>query len=243
MKICLVEKSLAGLLTAIYHNYHTYENIASITSHIDSVTLIDEIIYVDTNTSLARRVREGIIAKGGYSFYKDIADAYLSYNINKENIIFNYIKLFIKHGIKVNDMLSLKEVIDFNDILRKVRLETHRMHGFIRFQLMDNGVYYSFFKPDNDIIELVMPHFKARYNNQLFILHDISRNKMLYYDKNTVHKIVCPESITINLSEEELLFSELWKQYFNNVTIEERINPKLQKQYAPHRYRFFMNEF
>jgi probable DNA metabolism protein len=41
---------------------------------------------------------------------------------------------------------------------------------------------------------------------------------------------------SLNLSGEEAEFQILWKEYFNNITITERKNPRLQKQYMPVRY-------
>ena len=46
-----------------------------------------------------------------------------------------------------------------------------------------------------------------------------------------------------NYSTNEEKFQKLWKRFFKGVTIEERINPKLQQQLVPLIYRTYMSEF
>jgi probable DNA metabolism protein len=133
-------------------------------------------------------------------------------------------------------------VDNFGLLLKKVRGEVHRMHGFLRFQEMENGVFYCFFGSDNDILELVLPHFKARFNTQRFVLHDIKRKKLAYYDGATCC-IMPADKVDITLSDKEKLFSTLWKEYFLNVSISDRVNLRLQTQFAPKKYHWFMNEF
>lgn len=243
MKICKVENNLVSFLTAIYHFYYTYKDIEYITSDSNTISMLDDSITVIEDTALAKKVREGIIKKVGMLGYNEIADAYLSCDSAKEQKIFEYLKLLFTQGKKVFTMFSHEVIIAFNDMLKKVRHEAHRMTGFIRFQEMENGIYYSYFGPDNDILELIIPHFRTRFNDQQFVLHDIIRNKMAYYDGNNVQTLIAPEKLNILISQNEILFSKLWKEYFHNVSIENRTNLRVQNQYLPKKYRWFMNEF
>lgn len=243
MKICIVENNLVSFLTAIYHYYYTYKDTEKIISDTQKVSMLDEAINITEDLSLAKKVKEGIIKKAGNAGYQQISDAYLSCDKDKEQKIFEYLKLLFMHGKKVFTMYSIPSVIIFNDMLKKVRNETHRLKGFIRFQQMENGIFYSYFGADNDVLELIIPHFKIRFNDQQFVLHDIKRKKMAYYDGNNVNTFLAPDSLNITISKNEQLFSKLWKEYFNNVVIDNRKNTKLQNQFAPKKYRWFMNEF
>lgn len=243
MKILVPENNLAGFLTAVYHAYYTHKDADTITSDSGTVTMLDEKVEIETDLDLARRVRSGITKKAGSLGYRDISDAYLSCDDKKEQKIFKYLKLLFKNGRGVYSMFAEPDVIAFNDILNKVRGEVHRFHGFLRFQEMANGTFYSCFSGDNDIIELLVPHFKARFNNQKFVLHDIKRQKLVYFDGGKCHYLVAPEKFNIILSEDEVMFSELWRQYHKNVSIESRKNLRQQRQFLPKKYRWFMNEF
>lgn len=243
MKIVIVEDNLVGFLTAIYKVYYDFKDVDKITSDLNVTTMLDDIYQCEADTELASKVRSGIIKKVKYSGYYLIRDAYLSCDKDKEQKIYQYLKLLFKIGDKVYTMFSHPDVIAFNDMLKKVRHEVHRMHGFLRFQEMDNGIYYAYFSGDNDILELMLPHFTARFNDQQFVIHDIKRNKMAYHDGAKCHTLIAPDKVCITLSDREKLFSELWRDYNKNVSIDSRINPRLQNHYAPKKYRWFMNEF
>lgn len=243
MKILVVENNLAAFLTAVYHAYYGHKDAEKITSDAESVTMLDYGIRIETDTALAAKVREGIMKKAGKTAYKEIADAYLSGDKNKEQKLFDYLKLLFAQGKKALTLFSHSTVIAFRDMLNKVRREAHRMKGFIRFAQTENGVYYAFFGPDNDILELLLPHFRIRFNDQKFVLHDLKRKKMAYYDGDKSYTFTAPPRFTVALSEDQLKFAEQWREYFNNVSIEERHNPVLQRHYAPKKYRWFMNEF
>jgi len=243
MKWLKCDDNFVGFLTAIYQYYCTVKDADGITSSPESVNLIDEEVEISSDVELARKVRSGIIKKAGQNGYREISEAYLSSDPNKEKKIFNFLKIVFEHGTKVYTMFHNPDVIAFNDILHKVQCEVHRMHGFLRFQEMENGIFYSYFGSDNDILELLVPHFKARFNTQQFVLHDVKRKKMIFYDGKECHKLLTPEPINIALSEKELIVSDLWKQYNLNVAIADRKNIRLQNHFAPKKYRWFMNEF
>ena len=240
MKILYIEDNLACFLCALYHAYHK-EKADMITTDSGSITLLDEVIEITVDLNISRKVRKGIIHKYGH-IYEDIKDAFLSGDNTKSQKIYKYFDLLLKQGKKILTMYNSPIVIDFNDIIKKVRHEAHRLHGFLRFKEMDNGIFYSYFGSDNDVIELVLPHFIARYNSQQFVLHDIKRKKLAYFDGADIHFAVA-DNVSITLSDNEVLFGKLWKEYFDSVTINERLNPKLQRQFLPKKYQFFMNEF
>lgn len=241
--ILLCENNLVGFLSAVYHAYYTYPGAGRITARADSVTLFDTPVEIAADLDLAARVRQGIIKKSSKVMYKEVIDAYLNANPDKEQHLFAYLKLLFKHGRTVQDMYGEPVVMKFGDLLRQVRGERHRLEGFIRLQEMENGAYYGFFASDHDILELLMPEFLPQFNTQQLILHDIRRKKLIYYDGRTCHKLLAPDGVDIVLSDEEAAFQKLWKTYFNAVNIESRKNLRLQRGFLPKKYRFFMHEF
>jgi hypothetical protein len=50
------------------------------------------------------------------------------------------------------------------------------------------------------------------------------------------------QSFSIELDDEEVLYDQLWKDYFKSVNIQARQNMKLHIQYVPKRYWRYMNE-
>ncbi|MFW5780856.1 MAG: TIGR03915 family putative DNA repair protein [Bacillota bacterium] len=243
MTILIAENNLAGLLTAVYEYYYHHKEAKVITSDPDKVTMLDNKIIINTCPDKANKVRQGIIKKINNSGYKEVCDAYRNCDKEKEQKIFEFLKLAFEKGKQAFDMYHNPVVIAFNDLLKKVRHEQHRMYGFIRFKELKNGVFYACFSSDHDILELIIGHFKSRFNIQPFILHDIKRKKLAFYDGKKIHFLLAHNSINIELGQNEALFSELWKEYNQNVSIDNRQNTKLQNQFVPKKYRWFMNEF
>jgi len=50
------------------------------------------------------------------------------------------------------------------------------------------------------------------------------------------------QKFTVELDDDELLYDQLWKDYFCAINIEARRNIKLHIQYVPKRYWRYMNE-
>lgn len=243
MKILVPEQNLVGFLTAVYHAYYMHKDAQTVSTAPQKATFLDEVVEISADAKLAARVRAGIINKAGEVAYEEVGAAYLSCDPEKEEKIFAYLKLLFKHGRNVLTMYGHPEVVAFRDVLNKVTHEAHRFKGFLRFQELASGVYYSYFGGDNDIIELLLPHFRGRLNTQKFILHDIKRGKLAYWDGAAMHLLPAPRTVNVLLSENELLFSALWKEYHEHVAIAERKNLKLQQHFLPKKYRWFMNEF
>lgn len=243
MKYLICEQNFVGFLTAVYDSFYSVKDGDAISSDFSICTLEDTFAQIKEDVEKAKKVRAGIIKKGGAAFFDVICDAYRSCNPQKENIIFKYLKLYFKFGKITEQFFDNADVIEFNDLTNKVWHELHRIPAFIRLQEMSNGIFYGFYSSDNDLIEKVIKKLIPQFNTMKFIIHDFKRRKMAYYDGETVHYSVAPEKIEIELSESEVFFQSLWKQYHENVSIKERANPRLQRAFAPKKYRHFMLEF
>jgi probable DNA metabolism protein len=242
-EILICQPNLTGFLSAIYDKYYSFKSADFIQSSNAPINLLDNYTQINETPEKAEKVKSGIIKKGGKNFFKEICYAYLSGNTEKEQIIFEYLQLFFKRGRQVLNMFDNIYVIKFNDLKQKVLCESHRLKAFIRLQQTVQGIYYGFFSSDNDILELIAPDYVQRFNTQEFILHDYKRQKICYYNGKKLHYAIVPDGLEIELSNTEKMFQSLWKQYFKNVNIKERKNPRLQRQFLPKKYRHFMHEF
>lgn len=161
---------------------------------------------------------------------------------SREMTALGYIRLLIEKGSPVRDMLSHPAVIEAMAAIKKVTGETHNFTGFLRFMEGANGVFYAPFSPDNDILELILPHFLRRLANQAFVIHDVSRKKAALYNTKECVLTDTDERVSIALSEYERGFQELWQEYYRSVNIAERPHEKQMKGYMPVRYWKFMPE-
>jgi len=142
-------------------------------------------------------------------------------------------------------MLNNEHVIAYNTLLKKVTYERHRMIGFMRFEETVDGVLYAKYSPDNNITHLLLNHFANRLSTQNFIIHDTKRNVVGVYNKKehkfftyTLNKKLAP----IQVTNDEVFFQKLWKNYYKNVSIAERKNTKTMLNYMPKRYHHNLTE-
>lgn len=160
---------------------------------------------------------------------------------DREQTAFEYIRLVIKYGKSAREKLTLPAVRRAMDLSSQISTEVHRLHGFLRFQESDVGVFYAPCSPDNDVLELLLPHFIARFKNQSFVIHDVKRKAAALY--NGAEWIIVPaEKAEITASANEKAIASLWKKYYRTVAIPMRKNTRQMKNYMPVRYWKFIIE-
>ncbi len=239
MKIFICDGTAAGFYTAVFEAYK--ENNCIITSDNNvQLSLDSEVITVETDGDKSRRVTEKL---NGYDkeAVNDINCVLRSCDGLKEQTAFEYIKVLVKHKTPVKKAYNLPEIIEFNDLLSKVTGEVHKLKGFLRFMESADGTLYAPYSPDNDVTEMLMPHFAERFKAEKFVIHDVKRKIAGMY--NSHEWILCfVGEAEIYLSEYERAFENLWKKYYKSVNIKERPHEKQMKGYMPVRYWKFLPE-
>jgi probable DNA metabolism protein len=142
-------------------------------------------------------------------------------------------------------------VLDVIQFARKVKKEAMRMMQFVRFQQTKDGLYFCGIEPLYDVMPLVVGHFKKRFADQQWLLYDLKRNYGAFYNKKTVEEVVLTsQEINRNtgqvsenvLNEGDAFYQTLWKSYFENISIKERKNLRLQRQHMPRRFWKYLTE-
>lgn len=233
----IYEDSFEGFLTAMYYAFYSKDEITSIelddSSDIDMITSIE---HVKTDIDKYKKVKDAIVMKIDTLALSKIYKLYLSNNKNKGLICYKYLKTAFKLGTEIHKHLYLDVVREINLIERRVTLESHRFTGFVRFSLINNKFLYSSIEPDNNILELISPHFQNRFSNEYWIIHDVKRNIASVYNKISWEIVEMNNDIYNSLKDYNDEFEDLWKNYFVSTSIKERSNPRLQKQSMPKRY-------
>lgn len=239
MNIYVCDGSPESFFTAVFDGYK--DEGCAITSESDlQISLDSNFINVEPDFEKVKRVTSGI-SKYDKDAVDDILIALRSCDSNKEQIAFEYIKTIFKMKMPVKNAFNLPEVTAFNDLLNRVTYETHKIKGFLRFMESESGALYAPYSPDNNITDLLMPHFVARLNAQKFVIHDTKRKIAGLY--NGKDWILCPlDQPEIVISDSEKSFENLWKKYYSSVNIESRPHEKQMRGYMPARYWKFLPE-
>ncbi len=237
--IYLTDGTKECFLTAFLYAYS--DEHALLSSSQTQLALGQQTVFIAADAKKAARAEKRLL-----SFDKDcMHDLFLllrSGMNNREQIAFRYFKLLAAQKRPVRNMLAEDAVLAASECMRKVTLEIHHMHGFVRFLECESGALYAPLSPDNDIVDLLIPHFRARLPAFPFVLHDIKRKKAAVYDGENV--FCAPlERAEIALSANEQDWQALWRRYYRSVNIPQRERLKQMKGYMPVRYWKFMPEF
>ncbi len=197
-------------------------------------------VCVENDLALAKRAENRLL-----SFDKDCMDdldcLLRSGQEDNEQVAFSYLRLLAKVKAPIGKRLSEPAVFRAVEYMRKVGHEVHKMHGFIRFMETANGALYAPFSPDNDICDLLAPHFRKRLPQFQFVIHDVKRKKACVYDGEKVF-LVPLDKADILLSATERDWQGLWKKYYAAVNIPCRARFQQMRGYMPKRYWSFLTE-
>ena len=238
MHVYVYDGTTEGFYSAVFDAYKDKD--AYLTCDELQLSLTDKIFSVATDGQKSERVRKKLTSIDPYT-EKRIQIALKSGSPEKSQTVFEFLKFFLQNGKNSLDMLSRSCVLDFELIVKKILFERERMLGFLRFSECANGILYAAYSPDNDVTEIILPHFLNRLRNERFVIHDVKRGKAALYNGATCIFIDLDKA-EIELSEREIKFAELWQAYYQDVNISDRKHIGQMKRSMPVRYWKFMNE-
>jgi probable DNA metabolism protein len=168
--------------------------------------------------------------------------SFLSESEGIEMSIFHYLDLGFTLGKEVHSHLADQRVFTIHQFSRRVRREKNRMLGLIRFQKVHDGYWYAVIRPAFNVLSLVAPYFTRRLPDQSWVIHDPERGLAAFYHQGRLAlRSLASKKLPIPM-EEENYYHEMWWDYFQTITISERLNPGLQRRCMPLRYWQMLTE-
>ena len=235
--IFIYDGSFEGMLTAIFEAYYQKLYPDKIQSSLNNqLSFVDNHVVIKTDSSKADRVYHSILNKISQEALELVYRVFLSNYEDKETLIYRYLRLGWKIGGRINLHLSDETVLTVHKVSQRVGLEAHRFTGFVRFRVLEGDIYYSSIEPDNNILELLAPHFAERYCNQKWIIHDLKRDQAVIHDMKEWRMLYEIPNLKLTYSEDEESYQKMWKEFFKTIAVETRSNPRQQKSFMPVRY-------
>ena len=233
--------SFDGLLTVIYVAYNDREsNTLRVSAKTGKLILALDDIHVITDFSKARRVEKSICEKLSYNFFNSIRTCFLSCDKNKDTVIIHTVYKALKYGEEILNSLD-NHAFYMNKLVKQVLNERHKYLGLLRFKEMKDGTMFSTIEPKNNVLPILISHFKKRMKREKIAIFDKGRKMIVYYDGKKA-EIFFVESLEIEWSDEEIEYSELWKTFHKSISIKERENKKLQQSNIPKYYWKYLIE-
>ncbi len=240
----LYDASFEGFLTTVFDIYNQKLSEVRIRKlNSGEIDLWGDTMHIITDAQKAARIWEGIIKRTSETAARNLYCSYLSELPEEEDNMLNFMRYIFSSSEDVSNDFSHPAVYRVAKIAKMVGREKHRMEAFVRFELMDNEIFYAHIEPDFNVLPLILKHFKSRYADQKWLIADLKRNYGIYYDLETVHILFDADLNTLtNSGETGGDYQRLWKTYFKSTNITERRNMKLHLQHVPMRYWKYLSE-
>ncbi|EMR01206.1 TIGR03915 family putative DNA repair protein [Cesiribacter andamanensis] len=251
MKALQYDGSYEGLLCCLFYAYrHKFWPQVLLTGAPGPGLLLQEVRQVPTIEAEYQRVQQGLKKRLQYLTPEQLYWAFLSEQPEADRLLFDFMRYLFDSppgtpsGADGNVANPL--VLQVKRLQRRVFREMHRMHAFVRFEEMPDGLWVALMEPQCNVLPVLGPHFAARYASQRWLLVDNKRGYGLYYDGEDAATVRFTEDFLKKARLQQRQHSaaqQLWQTYFKAVNISARRNTGLQKRHVPARYRALMPEF
>ncbi|ACU08639.1 Uracil-DNA glycosylase [Flavobacteriaceae bacterium 3519-10] len=252
MTTLVYDGSFGGLLTAVFEVFEYRFHLAEIISkeNFHNETFFSEVHEVLTDENKADRVTKKLEKNLGKSGVKQLLLVYLSEMPNSGNLILSAVRQSIKNPEQnILQNFGDRDIMDIAKICKSMSREIHRLHAFVRFEKLEDGMFFAKVEPDFNVLAVGFKFFRDRYADQKWMIYDLKRKFGVIYDLNST-EFFYPENDQLYALEnsrnmhhdEEKKYSRLWQRYFTKTNIVERKNMKLHIQHVPKRYWKYLTE-
>ncbi|MDR2474789.1 MAG: TIGR03915 family putative DNA repair protein [Bacteroidales bacterium] len=251
MIIFRYDKTFEGLLTVVFDAYFRNVFPERLLNEREVAPLFAEDNHkAITDETKAARVWKGLQHKLSRGSCNMITHVWLSEQPHCDELIFRFIrKIFDNNQLMDTDFRDV-DVLEMRQVARKVAVEAERVRQFVRFQKTVDGIFFAPIAPLYNALPLSINYFTHRFADQMWIVYDTTRNYGFYYDLKSATEITLDTDIHFPngklddtlTDDSEKFYQQLWKTYFNSITIKERINLKLHRQNLPIRFWKYLTE-
>jgi len=238
----LYDGSLEGLLCCVYESYYKKELPSLIFRCEEAQETLFPVKEITTDPTAAQKVERSIALSISKEALRLVRLCYLSHLEQRERTILLFLRLGYKVGPSVTNMLAHDVVRAITKSVQNVQCESHFYKEFLRFSEY-NGVLVAIIEPKNFVLPLTAPHFCDRFPSEQFLIYDKS-HKCAFVYQNGEKSLIPLEHLELPEADAtEKTYRALWKQFYNTIAIEGRINPKLRMNHMPKRYWVQLTEF
>lgn len=235
------EDSITGIFSAIYDVWKETdrENRGIVLKQDMNLELFTTYKEVEPSERKAQAVDKMIRKNLGMEVYLDFYHALMAADEEKANAVLQTLLEARKQkdGRRIMEHLSHPMVLKVFELKRSVFHEAHVLTGFVRFRELKNGVMYAEITPKHRVLTCMADHFTNRYAIQNFIIHDKTYQETMVHKAcegwMLLHNTPLRESFLQEVTKEQSYFEELWKGFFQSISIVERQELRRQYRHLP----------
>lgn len=250
--VYLCEDNIEGIFSAIYRAYEEKNghrnNEIQVQREGWNRQLFCEYTTVETNFEHAVKVARTVQRDISYTAYEFLRKVSASYREEKADAMYRFIIEGLHVGTKALQHLTAPHMQILCDLEKNVNNEVNHFIEFLRFEELENGTLFGKINPKSAILPYLADHFEDRFSGECFVIADTIRQTVLIHDveQPTIYATMEEadfDELQLSYSKEEEEMQKLWRLFVDTIAIKERINPKLQRQLLPLRFRKYMKEF
>lgn len=227
--------SFDGLMCCVFESISCKELPAGILTGEEEQLSLLPVREIATDPVKAARVRVSIPKKLGSEAEEMIQNAFLHGEPGRELAILEFMRTAYRYGPRAATMLDLPEVQRVFAMSRAVTHEAHMLTGFIRFTEI-GGALVAPISPRHFVLPLLAPHFCERFCEERMLIHDRTHRAALLYRPYEAQIRELDSFEPAAPDEAELLFQQMWKNYYHAISIASRENPRLRMGNMAKRY-------
>ena len=238
----LYDGSFDGLMCCVHESYYEKELPSLIFNYDEPQETLFPVKEIETDIFSAQKVENSIKNSISGEAFRLVRLCYFSRQENREIIILNFLRLGYKVGAQVTNMLANDHVHAITKIARTVSRESGYYLEFLRFSDY-NGALVAIIEPKSFVLPLIANHYCDRLPSEQFLIYDEVHKHALVHQNGECVLIELEHIELPKACEKEEKFRTLWKQFYNTIAIEGRINLKRRMGNMPKRYWKHLTEF
>lgn len=264
MTVYLCGGTFEGILSGVCHAWTSgrgHEDVRlEIRSQCFQRELFAEYVETEVQEEACGKMLEAIEKRLSPQIYEWVYTASMSCDKDRADKIYRFLAAAFRVGPGITDRLQMPEVHGIFELCRSVRNEDHYLTEFIRFSQGPGGVLVGRVGPKNDVIAMTACHFADRMPGENWIIYDEPRKKAAVHRAGRGWFVTELSEFKSGGAGEDFSgvgslfallegretredYGRLWKAFFDSVAVEERENPRCQRNRLPLRYRPYMTEF
>lgn len=233
--IYIYDGSFDGFLCCVFESVYTSELPVDIMCEENAPPTLYDVRTIVTDPIKAERVRTSIPLKISDRAMELVTTVFCSCLEKKELRILEFLLQGHREGRKLCYKLGDAVVTPLLDAEKHLLREVHLLKGFVRFADV-GGALVAVITPKNYVLPFIAEHFVLRYDNEQFMIFDKTNKAALVYQKGRAEILRIDHVAFPEISENEVRYQALWKQFYNTIAIKGRENLRCRMTHMPKRY-------
>ena len=247
--------SLEGMLSAIFAAYERHEDPSDLIREGELQPRLDQhLSFIPTDSGHAVRVQKGIARTCGAGAFSALRAAAVSDEEDAASCAYRFVRYAMGEGRRycqgcsragrcagtctrgIMADIAHPRVEPMVRIARAVANECERMRQFVRFNRMENDVWFARCNPKGSVVPLVMDWFAARFNTQAFVIYDEVHQLAGIFDGKRWYLAKTDGLDLPGFAQGDEMIERAWKRFYEVLAIDVRYNPELRRSFMPKRF-------